>query len=126
MKIIIKCGDVRFLPEKVEKFFWENILPMLNSEIMIESTVNPVYIYKKGDENLKATVNHAVEIVSSLDAQVVTMILAKSFSDEEIKSASGNLWDEALAIKKIEELNPFFSREYHFYLYSEGKKEDGE
>jgi len=121
MKVIIKCGNDRFLSDRITKFFLENILPVLDAEIAIEYTTNnTVYVYKKNDQ---INIDKTVEIIVELTEEVRIMALEKKFSVETLKIKSGKFYDEVMAIRKIEEINPFFSREYYSCNYRRGTGE---
>jgi len=124
MKVIIKCGDDRFKPAEAKKFFLEEIYPILDFGIAIEFSYESIFVYgKQGDKRGKKKKNYTddtVEVIVELTEEARAMALDRSISEIKLQKKSGKFFDEAMAIRKIEELNPFFSREYYSCNYKEG------
>lgn len=119
MKVIIKCNDSRNHQGLIENFFLNNILPVLDLEIAIESTNNGIRVYKN-DHSGKWFFDPTVEIIVELTEEARAKALDNNVSEEVLKEKSGKFFDEAMAIRKIEELNPPFSREYYSCNYRRG------
>ncbi len=120
MKAVIKCGDDHSLADKIERFFLANILPGLNFGIAIEKSKNSILVYTKENHQTNSYVDPTVEIIVELRTGAIDMALDKNASEEALQKISDNFFDEAKAIRKIEKINPFFSREYYSCRYAEG------
>lgn len=120
MKVIIKCGGDYFLQQKIRSFFFENILPVLDWEIAIELTNRSIYVFDKIKGENRGDFDCTVEIIVELNKIAISMALNKEVSKDMLKKEAGDFFDEAIAIRKIEELNPFFSREYYSCDYRRG------
>lgn len=121
MKVIIKCGQKQFYENWITKFFLENILPELDSEMAIESTTVDIGIHNKNkNKGGCCGIDHTVEVIVELTEDARMAALDEDVSIEVLKEKSGKFFDEALAIRKIEQLKPPFSREYYSCNYRRG------
>lgn len=124
MKVIIKCGGDHFKPAEAKKFFLEEIYPILDFGIALEFSYESIFVYekmkmKRGTKRKNYT-DYTVEIIVELTEESRIMALDKNVSEIKLQQKSGKFFDEAMAIRKIEELNPFFSREYYSCNYAPG------
>jgi hypothetical protein len=122
MKVIIKCGDNRFKWAEAEKFFLDEIYPILDFGIAIEISYESIFVYEKNGKEKKNYTDDTAEVIVELTEEARGMALDKSISEKILRKKSGKFFDEAMAIRKIEELNPFFSREYYSCNYAPGSK----
>jgi hypothetical protein len=115
MKVILKGSKKN---QKMEKFFLEQIVPILNSNIQIEWSDSVITVYEKDDDGLiDSFFEPTVEVIVGLTEKARRMALDDMVSEEDLRKESGDFFDEARAIKKIEWMNPPFAVEYHSYSY---------
>ncbi len=118
MKVVLKGGSVEG-NDKIEKFFMKEIFPILGFGIAIEPSDSIITVYEKGEGGvIKKYVDSTAEVIVELSEEVISLIKGGKVSNDELKQKSGNFFDEARAIKKVEELRPPFSIEYYSCRYS--------
>jgi len=115
MKVVLKGANRN---KEIENFFMENIFPILDFGIAIEPSGNIITVYKKNGNKVEEFIDPTAEVVVELSGEVINLIKDKNISDDLLREKAGNLFDEALAIKKIEELKPNFSIEYYSCRYT--------
>ncbi len=119
MKVILKGGEKNC---EIEEFFRNNILPFLDFGIAIEPSGSVITVYEKKDGSIVEYVDPTAEVIVELLPEVISMIKDGKISEEVLREKSGNFFDEAMAIRKIEELKPNFSVEYYSCRYSQTNK----
>ena len=117
MKAVLKGGSTE-KNDQIKKFFMENIFPILEFGIAIEPSDSKITVYKKDGETVKEYIDPTVEVIVELTEKARNFARDSSVSDDELKQKSGEFFDEAQAIKKIEELQPDFSVEYYSCRYT--------
>lgn len=116
MKVILKGGERNV---EIEKFFMDNIFPVLTFGIAIEFSRNTILVYEKNyNGKNKQYFDPTAEVIVELTEQARNMAIDGNVSKEVLREKSGNFFDEALAIRKIEELKPSFSIEYYSCRYT--------
>lgn len=115
MKVTLKGGERN---SEMEKFFMDNIFPVLTFGIAIEFSRNIILVYEKNDGNNKQYFDPTAEVIVELTEEARNMSIDGNVSEEVLREKSGNFFDEALAIRKIEELKPSFSIEYYSCRYT--------
>ena len=118
MKVILKGGSEEKNGE-IEKFFMSNIFPVLNFGIAIEPSDRIITVHeKKEDGSVMDYVDPTAEVVVELTEEARNMAKNGVVSERVLKEKSGDFFDEALAIRRIEELKPNFSVEYYSCRYT--------
>lgn len=117
MKIVLKGGSQEKNAE-IEEFFIDNILPILNFGIAIEPSNSIITVYEKTNEGLKKYIDPTAEVIVELSEGVRNLAKDGQVNEEVLRRKSGDFFDEALAIRKIEELKPSFSVEYYSCRYT--------
>jgi len=115
MKVILKGGERN---AEIEKFFMDHILPVLTFGIAIEPSNSIITVYEKSDVGVKKYIDPTAEVIVELTEEVRNLAKDGSVDDDVLREKSGNFFDEALAIRKIEELKPSFSVEYYSCRYT--------
>lgn len=102
----------------MRNFFLRHIMPILNEVIAIELSDSNIIIYNKADGGADPIVDPTAEVIVELSLE--TIRLAKNLKTKKrlLRRKSAKFFDEALAIRKIEELKPNFSVEYYSCNYS--------
>ena len=100
MKVVLKGANRN---KEIENFFMENIFPILDFGIAIEPSGNIITVYKKNGNKVEEFIDPTAEVVVELSGEVINLIKDKNISDDLLREKAGNFFDEALAIKKIEE-----------------------
>ena len=118
MKVVLKGGSTQ-KNEEIKKFFMENIFPILEFGIAIEPSDSRITVYEKeGSETVKKYIDPTAEVIVELTEEARNLAKDGNVSGEKLKQKSGEFFDEAQAIRKIEELQPSFSVEYYSCRYS--------
>ena len=117
MKVILKGGEKN---SEIKKFFMDNIFPVLTFGIATEFSRNVILVYEKNNGKNKQYFDHTAEVIVELTEEARNMAIDRNISEEVLREKSGNFFDEALAIRKIEELKPSFSIEYYSCRYTPG------
>jgi hypothetical protein len=104
--------------QEIEKFFMDNILPILEFGIAIEPSDRVITVHEKTDNGLKTYVDPTAEVIVELTEETKNLAKDGGVSSEVLRQMSGQFFDEALAIRKIEELKPPFSVEYYSCRYT--------
>ena len=120
MKVILKGGEER--NQEIMEFFRDNILPILNFGIAIEWSENFIVVLEKKDGKVVEYIDPTAEVIVELTEEARDLALNTDISEDVILEKSGIFFDEAMAIRKIEELKPSFSREYYTCRYSPAAK----
>lgn len=115
MKVILKGGERN---AEIEKFFMENIFPILTFGIAIEPSNSIITVYEKSNDGVKKYIDPTAEVVVELSEEARNLAKDGKASEEMLRKKSGDFFDEALAIRKIEELRPSFSVEYYSCRYT--------
>ncbi len=117
MKVIFKGGSPKKNNE-IEAFFVGEIFPILSFGIAIERSNAVIIVHeKKSNGAVETYIDPTAEVIVELTEKVRN--LAKNGTcDDTLKEVAGNFYDEALAIKRIEELKPSFSVEYYSCRYT--------
>lgn len=115
MKVILKGGERN---AEIEKFFMDYILPVLTFGIAIEPSSSIITVYEKIDGGLKKYIDPTAEVIVELTEEARSLAKDGNVSEDMLREKSGNFFDEALAIRKIEELKPSFSVEYYSCRYT--------
>jgi hypothetical protein len=115
MKVIIKGSERN---QEIEKFFMDKIFPILTFGIAIEFSRNVILVYEKNNGTNKQYFDPTAEVIVELTEEARNMAIDGEVSEEVLREKSGKFFDEALAIKKIEELKPTFSIEYYSCRYT--------
>lgn len=115
MKVILKGGKMN---AKMERFFMDNILPILTFGIAIETSNRIITVYEKSDGGFKKYIDPTAEVIVELTEEARNLAKDGKASEETLRKKSGDFFDEALAIRKIEELRPSFSIEYYSCRYT--------
>lgn len=117
MKVILKGGSFEKNRE-IEKFFMENIFPILEFGIAIEESESIIIVHeKKTDATVERYVDPTAEVIVELTEEARNLAKDGNTDQEEMKRRSGKFYDEALAIMEIERLQPSFSVEYYSCRY---------
>lgn len=118
MKVILKGGSFE-RNDEIERFFMDNIFPMLEFGIAIESSNSIIIVHeKKKGGVVEKYVDPTAEVIVELTEEVRNLAKDGETSDDILKQKAGEFYDEARAIKKIEELRPLFSVEYYSCRYT--------
>ncbi len=117
MKVILKGGSLE-MNDKIEKFFMNEILPILDFGIAIESSDAVITVYEKREGAVDKYVDPTAEVIVELTEEARNLAKDGEVSDVVLKQRSGKFYDEAQAIKKIEALSPPFSVEYYSCRYT--------
>ncbi|MCK5491324.1 MAG: hypothetical protein KAI67_05795 [Candidatus Pacebacteria bacterium] len=117
MKVVLKGGSEK-KNDDMQKFFMENIFPILEFGMAIEPSDSKIIVYEKDGETVKKYIDSTAEVIVELTEEARNLARDGSVSDDELKQKSGEFFDEAQAIKKIEELQPDFSVEYYSCRYT--------
>lgn len=115
MKVKLKGGERN---AEIEKFFMDNILPVLTFGIAIEPSNIVITVYEKCDGGLKQYIDPTAEVIVELTEEARNLAKDGKTSLEVLREKSGDFFDEALAIREIEELKPPFSIEYYSCRYT--------
>ena len=126
MKVILKGGSPQ-KNEEIEKFFMENIFPILEFGIAIEPSGSKITVYEKeGSETVKRYADPTAEVIVELTEEARNLAKDGKVSDDELRRKSGEFFDEAKAIREIENLQPQFSVEYYSCRYTPPSRETQE
>ena len=117
MKVILKGGNEEN-NEKIKKFFMEEIFPILGFGIAIEPSDSVITVYEKKDGDIKKYVDPTAEVIVELTEEARNLAKNLDTSEKMLREKSGDFLDEALAIREIEKLRPFFSVEYYSCKYT--------
>lgn len=117
MKVILKGGD-KWKNGEIGEFFYNNILPILDFGIAIELSDNIITVFEKKDGSIENYTDPTAEVIVELLPEVIGMAKDGKVSEEVLREKSGDFFDEAMAIRKIEELKRDFSVEYYSCWYS--------
>ena len=115
MKVIIKGSERN---QEIEKFFMSNIFPILTFGIAFEFSRSVILVYEKNGGKNKQYFDPTAEVIVELTEEARNMAIDGEVSEDVLREKSGNFFDEALAIRKIEELKPTFSIEYYSCRYT--------
>jgi len=115
MKVILKGGERN---REIEKFFIDHIFPILTFGIAIEFSHNVILVHEKNTDSNKLYFDPTAEVIVELTEEARNMAIDLKVSEEVLREKSGNFFDEAMAIRKIEELKPTFSIEYYCCRYT--------
>lgn len=115
MKVILKGGVDNF---KIGEFSYNNILPILDFGIAIEPSDRIITVYEKKDGSVVEYIDPTAEVIVELLPEVISMAKDGKVSEEMLREKAGEFLDEAMAIRKIEELKRDFSVEYYSCRYS--------
>lgn len=115
MKVVLKGVNRN---KEIENFFMENILPILEFGIAIEPSDRVITVYKKNGDKIEEYIDPTAEVIVEISGELISLIKNGNISDELLREKAGDFFDEALAIKKIEELKRNFSVEYYFCRYT--------
>ena len=118
MKVVSK-GD--FMNDSICAFFHKNVLPILEYGIAFEKSRSCITVYQKKEVGCDIYTDPTAEIFVELSHEVI--LLSKNLNTvlSYLKEQAGDFYDEALAIREIERLDPGFSREYYSCSYTFGK-----
>ncbi|MCK4891357.1 MAG: hypothetical protein KAS78_01680 [Candidatus Pacebacteria bacterium] len=117
MKVVLKGGSAQ-KNDKIENFFMEKIFPILEFGIAIELSDSKITVYEKVGKTVKKYIDPTAEVIVELTEEARNFAKDGNVSDDKLKQKSGEFFDEAQAIRKIEELQPDFSVEYYSCRYS--------
>ncbi len=116
MKVILKGGNKN---QEMQDFFLEHILPILNFGIAIERSDRVINVYEKVGDKIEQSIDPTVEVIVELTEEERNIARDRSILKESFDQKIGkDFLDEALAIRKIEELAPSFSVEYYTCRYT--------
>lgn len=115
MKVILKGGERN---SEIEKFFMDNIFPILKFGIAIEPSDNVITVHEKTVGKTIQYLDATAEVIVELTEEVRNMAKDGKVSREVLQEKSGEFFDEAMAIREIEELKPSFSIEYYSCRYT--------
>ncbi|MCK5474972.1 MAG: hypothetical protein KAI71_00130 [Candidatus Pacebacteria bacterium] len=96
----------------------EKIFPILDFGIAFESSSNVIIIHEKKDGMVKKYIDSTAEVIVELTEEARNLAKDGKVSNEELKVKAGEFFDEALAIREIERLQPLFSVEYYSCQYT--------
>lgn len=116
MKVIVKGAGL--LDEEIEEFFMKNILPVLNFGIAIEHSSGIISVHEKVDGEIISSIDPTAEVVVELTEEARNLAKDMNAPVDVLREKSGDFFDEAMAIRKIEELKPVFSIEYYSCRYT--------
>lgn len=116
MKVINKGGGL--LNKEIEDFFMKNIFPILKFGIAIEPSKSVITVHEKNGEEVITSIDPTAEVIVELSEEARNLAMDLNTPVEVLQKKSGDFFDEALAIRKIEELDPIFSREYYTCRYA--------
>lgn len=120
MKAILKCGKRNL---EAESFFTERIFPILNFGIAIELSDSVITVSEKKEGGLtEKYIDPTVEVIVELLPEVILLAKDHKTDEELLRQASGDYFDEALAIRELEVIKRFFSVEYYCCSYSPANK----
>ncbi len=119
MKVILKGGDRN---QEIEKFFMDKIFPILKFGIAIEYSTNQILVYEKNNGKNKQYFDPTAEVIVELTEEARDMAIEGKLCETVLRVFSEEFFDEALAIRKIEELKPSFSVEYYSCRYTPATK----
>jgi hypothetical protein len=115
MKVILKGGVDNF---KIGEFFYNNILPILDFGIAIELSDRVITVYEKKDGSVVEYTDPTAEVIVELLPETISLAKEGKVSEEVLREKASEFFDEAMAIRKIEELKRDFSVEYYSCRYS--------
>ncbi len=122
MRVILKGGSKKKNKE-IEKFFLEIIFPNLTSGIAIEPSNNVITVYEIKGSEVKKYVDPTAEVIVELTEEARNLAKNRHTSVEVLMQKSGDFYDEAMAIRMIEEIQPQFSVEYYSCRYTPAPKD---
>lgn len=116
MKIILKGGSEEKNKE-MELFFMKNIFPILNFGIAIEKSDRKITVFEKKGSEVMEYIDPTAEVIVELPMEAIN-IIKRGGTAFELAQVSGDFYDEALAIREVNFLQPNFSIEYYSCRYT--------
>lgn len=121
MKVILKGGSKQKNRE-IERFFMDKVYPILKFGIAIEPSDSVITVYEKDGGEVRGYVDPTAEVIVELGTEAINLARDLKVPMTMLEFVSGNFFDEALAIRKIEESHRSFSAEYYSCSYTPASK----
>ena len=122
MKVILKGGS-KEENEKIKKFFMKEIFPILDFGIAIEPSDAVITVFEKCANGMaRKYIDPTAEVIVELTEKAKNMAMDPEVDVNELKMASENFYDEALAIRKLASSSLSFSIEYYSCRYAPPSK----